>query len=312
MAKHGILLRRTLIALLGVYLFVYPWSILLVSLDRVPVWGTWMGGALLIIQGTLMGGWLIANYGKHGLLASLLILLSTWLIEHIGTTTGFPFGAYSYTDVLQPKIIGVVPLAIPFAWLLVVPSALGITEYLMRQRDNTQTLANPDAQSSRMLIKILAAASSAVLLDITIEPVSVHINDYWVWDVSGSYYGVPISNFVAWWLTSFLLIALLLLLQQAARTSAGFSDGASQAQANGAGQQNVFPPIPLFAWLPSLLYVLNLTMFVVVNMAHAQLFPAIIGGVLMSYLALHRFKPAFLQRLPVPRRRKTLIVKDEG
>jgi len=296
--------------LLGIYLFVYPWSILLLSLDLVPSWGTWMGGALLIIQGTLMGGWLVANYGKHGLLASFLILFSTWLIEHIGSTTGFPFGAYSYTDVLQPKIVGVVPLAIPFAWLLVVPSALGITEYLMRHRDKTQALASPNAQNSRMLLKMLAAASSAVLLDITIEPVSVHISGYWVWEVSGSYYGVPISNFVAWWLTSFLLIALLLFLQQAARKSAGFANVASQE--SGADRQNIFPPLPLFAWLPSLLYVLNLTMFVVVNMAHAQLFPAIIGGVLMSYLALHRFKPAFLHRLPVPRRRKTLIVKDEG
>lgn len=34
-------LRRIVIALFTVYLFIYPFAIVLVALDKVPVWGTW-------------------------------------------------------------------------------------------------------------------------------------------------------------------------------------------------------------------------------------------------------------------------------
>jgi putative membrane protein len=302
-------LRPVLIALLSIYLFVYPWSVLLVSLDRVPVWGSWMGGALLILQGTLVGGWLVANYGRHGLLASLLILLSTWLIEHIGTTTGFPFGAYQYTDVLLPKVVGVVPLAIPFAWLLVVPTSLVITERLVHAREvrNGQLSASPD--KPKMLLKVLGAASFAVLLDVTIEPVSVHVSGYWEWyDVVGGYYGVPLSNFVSWWVMSVLLGWLLLVFQRKARarqkaTETTPADGDNLAQD---------PWEPLFPWLPPLLYMLNLMMFVLVNISHGQKAPAFIGVVILGYLGIPWLKPRIERRLQSASRRKTLVIEDEG
>lgn len=284
-----------LLVLLGTYLFVYPWSILLVSLDRVPVWGTWMGGALLIIQGTLMGLWLIANHGRNGLAASGIILLFSWFIEHVGTTTGFPFGAYRYTDVLLPKIAGVVPLAIPFAWLLVVPAALGITERLLTNRD-PDFFVPLHEQPFRMVPRVLGAASFAVLLDITIEPVSVHVNGYWEWyHGSGGYYGVPVSNFAAWWVTSVLLVWVLVSLQRPVDDAVIRSFGRSF-------EGYRFNPRPstlqyLFPWLPSLLYMLNLTMFVLVNIAHAQLGAAMIGSLILCYLTFVWLKPTGIRRL---------------
>ncbi len=310
MTKRVLRLRSVLIALLSIYLFVYPWSVLLVSLDRVPVWGSWMGGALLILQGTLVGCWLVANYGRHGLLASLLILLSTWLIEHIGTTTGFPFGAYQYTDVLLPKVVGVVPLAIPFAWLLVVPTSLVITERLLHAREvrNGQSSVVPD--KPKTLVKVLGAAFFAVLLDVTIEPVSVHVSGYWEWyDVVGGYYGVPLSNFVSWWVMSVFFGWLLLVFQRKARASMQQGATESIADNEGGGQT---PWEPLFPWLPPLLYMLNLTMFVVVNISHGQKAPALIGVFILGYLGIPWLKPRIERRLQSASRRKTLVIEDEG
>jgi putative membrane protein len=254
-------LRSLLIGLLSIYLFIYPFAILLIALDSVPVWGRWMGGALLILQGTLMGLWLRLNYWRRGVLVAALILLLAWAVEHIGVITGFPFGTYSYTDVLAPKIAGVVPLAIPFAWLLVVPAAVGITEHLLF-KPHTSTLT-----------RVLMAALFALLLDITIEPVAVHINGYWVWDHDsvGGYYGVPPSNFVAWWGTSVVLVWLMLRFRHPPR-------------------QRGLPPPPtimlILPWMPPLLYVLNLVMFVLVNLAHGKTMAAVIGGLILIYLAL--------------------------
>jgi len=257
-------LQLAVLALFGIYLFLYPGSITLVALDRVPVWGTWMGGALLILQGALMGLWLTTAYGRSGAIASLLILFLSWLVEHVGATTGFPFGAYTYTDVLQPQIFGVVPLAIPFAWLLIVTAAVGTSERVLEKEPRS-----PRSDLRISPTKLLTAASFALLLDVTIEPFAVNINRYWVWSdaAASDYYGIPISNFVAWWFTSLLLVAVLLWQRQAA------------ALRRPAHRPSFLP------WLPLTLYLANLTMFVVVNLARGQAMAALVGGLIMLFLA---------------------------
>jgi bisanhydrobacterioruberin hydratase len=262
-------LRPLLGLFLAVYLLLYPGSLVLVALDRVPVWGTWMGGALLIWQGALMGLWLMANYGRRGAIAAGLVLFLSWAIEHIGATTGFPFGSYSYTDRLAPQIFGIVPLAIPFAWLLIVTAAMGVSEQVLEKGDR------PVSADLRMrTTKVLTAASFALLLDVTIEPFAVHINQYWVWQAGASYsgyYGIPASNFVAWWVTSLVLVWVMLRLRQ------------SRAQAIMRGEITVQPVV--MPWLPVSLYLANLTMFVVVNLARGQEIAALIGGLILLFLA---------------------------
>jgi bisanhydrobacterioruberin hydratase len=304
-------LRSAIFILFGLYLFVYPWSILLIALDWVPVWGTWMGGALLIIQGTMMGLWLVANYGRYGLLASLLILLISGSIEHTGTVTGFPFGSYQYTDVLVPKVFDVLPLAIPFAWLLVVPAAIGTTERLLYRGPLFPSLTQLHVHSSRskMWFKVMGAAAFALLLDLTIEPVAVHINGYWVWDYSEvGYYGVPISNFVGWWITAVLLVWLLLLLQRASVLARYTPHPRPVEGSRFHGQPTRFKQ--MCPWLPPLLYLLNLTMFVLVNIAHAHVAAATIGGLILCYLGFDWLKPMVVRRSPTSRQETHRIMRD--
>jgi putative membrane protein len=264
---------------MAVYLLLYPGSIALVALDRVPVWGTWMGGALLIWQGTLMGCWLTLNYGHWGALASGLILFLSWLVEHVGATTGFPFGSYTYTEVLQPQIFGIVPLAIPFAWLLIVTAAVGVSE-IVQQRDGRS-----GHDGRRISVgQVLMAASFALLLDVTIEPFAVNINRYWVWSADAElngYYGIPASNFVAWWVTSFLLVIVLLL-------------------ARSVSLRHPILRQPYFAWLPLGLYLSNLTMFVVVNLARGQVMAALIGALILLFIAANLVLPRLARLLAPP------------
>lgn len=271
-------LRSLVGLLLGCYLLLYPGSILLVALDRVPVWGTWMGGGLLILLGAIAGLWLVVNFGRWGALAAGWVLFLSWLVEHVGATTGFPFGSYTYTDVLQPQIFGVVPLAIPFAWLLIVTTAMGTAELLL-ERDGRA--ANADLRVSPT--KVLTASAFALLLDVTIEPFAVHINHYWVWSGSADagYYGIPASNFVAWWVTSLLLSWVLLRHRQHAARAALAAQTAR--------------PRPFWPWLPLTLYLTNLTMFVVVNLARGQEAAALIGVLILLAIAGHRALPPLLR-----------------
>ncbi len=98
--------RRISLILFLVYLAVFPGSTIVVALDRVPAWGAWMGGALLLLQGASVLCWLIASYGPPGILAAALVFLPAWGVEHLGVATAFPFGRYSYTGALQPQLPG--------------------------------------------------------------------------------------------------------------------------------------------------------------------------------------------------------------
>src|SRR5262245_13591812 len=115
--------RRLALSLFLLYLAVFPGSTLTVALDRVPAWGAWMGAGLLIVQGAAVLCWLIGHAGRRGAGAGLLVFLLAWAVEHIGVTTGLPFGRYHYTGLLQPQLFGVVPLAILCAWLMVTIGA---------------------------------------------------------------------------------------------------------------------------------------------------------------------------------------------
>jgi putative membrane protein len=329
-------LRSAILVLLGMYLFVYPFGILLICLDIMPSWGTWMGGALLIIQGATLGCWLMLNYHWRGAAAALVILLLSWAVEHIGVTTGFPFGGYNYTDTLNLKRLGVVPLAVPFAWLLVIPSAKAMTDFLLHrevyhperalieawkgsavprgprhvgarfaafvkqivnepvqagvhtrlltaQQRPTTTFEAAMQSFLHMVIGVLGVATFALLLDLLIEPVAVHINGYWTWDHSGGYYGVPGSNFAAWWVTSVVLAVLLFALTR------------SRALLPAEAEDTVYVGGRVYQWLPPLLYVLNLTMFSLVTLAHGKLFAGIIGSLLLFYLALAWVEPRLVR-----------------
>jgi bisanhydrobacterioruberin hydratase len=185
-------LPALLCALLAIYLFVYIWSVPMLMLDLVPSWGEWMGGCLIILQGMLMAAWLWHQGGTWGAVAALAIAVLSYLVEYIGVTRGTPFGSYGYTPTLGLQL-GAVPLAIPFAWLIVVPGAVAWSISLRRP-----------------LLVVVAAALLALWLDLLIEPVAAYVVQYWQWHESGPYYGVPTTNFLAWAGTALILAAILL------------------------------------------------------------------------------------------------------
>ncbi len=289
MTQRSSFFRSVIMSLFGIYLFIYPFAVFLVAFNRVPDWGTSMGGVLLMLQGSMMGLWLTLMYGRHGMIGAGLIVCISWAIEHLGETTGFPFGLYAYTEVLVPKINGGVPLAIPFAWLLVVPAAMGVTDrmhiYGRALSPLTQDMSVATGQDGRRrgfvrsLITVMVAASFATLLDVTIEPVAVHVNNYWIWDHTGGYYDVPLSNFAAWWMTSALLVGIILWLRRA-------------ALANQSDRLNISPWLQ---HLPLRMYLFNLVMFMLINLVQGQIAAAIIGGLILGYLVFEWQEPSVVR-----------------
>ncbi len=116
------------------------------------------------------------------------------LVEAVGTRTGFPFGVYRYTDRLQPQLFHV-PLAIPAAWLMMMPPAWAVSAALT------------GASSGFAFVVVSAAAFTA--WDLLLDPRMVGWG-YWVWERPGRYPGgIPLTNFVGWFLAAGLITALI-------------------------------------------------------------------------------------------------------
>ena len=76
---------------------------------------------LITVVTILWGGWGPAKTLRVG----VTILLLGWAAEALGSHVGIPFGAYSYTDTLQPKILAV-PVHIPLGWLMMLPPSWAV------------------------------------------------------------------------------------------------------------------------------------------------------------------------------------------
>jgi len=162
--------------------------------DAVLPWGVMVTVLLLVasVLGVLLRAWGVVRV----LRMTAIVLPVAWLIEWIGSTTGFPFGQYHYTDLLQPQL-GHVPLIIPLAWLMMLPPAWAIAAVITQGRGR--------------LAFVLVSALAFTAWDFFLDPQMVKWG-YWVWAEryvdSSTYFGIPWVNFLGWILSAALLTAL--------------------------------------------------------------------------------------------------------
>jgi len=139
------------------------------------------------------------QWGIIRTLQTLLIVgFIAWLAEFIGHTTGLPFGNYQYTRVLQPQINGV-PLLIPLAWFMLLPSAWAIAEVITGNRKNTK---------KQKLAYIAVSAAALTAWDFFLDPQMVQWN-FWQWQQPGAYFGIPLVNYMGWFLVAALITLVI-------------------------------------------------------------------------------------------------------
>lgn len=150
-------------------------------------------GALQILLGTatmLLFGLLFVGVRKTLIFfgASATISLS---MELLGTTTGFPFGPYTYTDLLGYKILGHVPYPIPLSWFF-----MGFTAYLL-----ANLLVERLGWRRQTLWALVLGVYFLTVWDLSLDPsmANSHLSmQFWTWSEPGPYFGMPIRNLVGW------------------------------------------------------------------------------------------------------------------
>ena len=114
-------------------------------------------------------------------------------IEIIGINTGLIFGEYAYGPVLGWKILGTPPM-IGINWALLT-YCIGCT-------------VNALLPQWSWPLRAAISASVMVLLDYFIEPVAIFY-DMWTWTAPE----VPLQNYLAWFVISWILLAVFHYLQ---------------------------------------------------------------------------------------------------
>ena len=116
--------------------------------------------------------------------------------EVAGVNTGFLFGKYKYVSLIAPRVLGV-PLSVPVMW--------GFYAYL------TYLIASSIITCKGIvgsILRITYASLLMVILDLAMDPFMVSKIHAWVW-LGGwgpTWFGIPASNFIGWFIVSFTIL----------------------------------------------------------------------------------------------------------
>jgi uncharacterized membrane protein len=169
-------------------------------------WSMAGGGVVYILLGAIT----IALYANRtlGLRLWLTFMLPTLVLslgsELLGTSTGFPFGAYGYLSGLGYKIAGLVPFTIPLSWFYV-----GLACYVLARSGLEQTKLPSWAQ---WLGAITLGSVLLTAWDFVLDPaMSQTPYPFWEFREAGAFFGMPYRNLTGWLGTGALFMTVAAL-----------------------------------------------------------------------------------------------------
>jgi putative membrane protein len=138
-----------------------------------------------------------AVHQTRAIVATGAVVVSTFFIEVLGSTTGFPFGAYNYTSALTPQVAGV-PLVVSFAWAGITLVVYGMF-----------------AGGGARWMQLLMMAASITAWDVFLDPQMVG-EGYWQWQpASQAFRGIPLVNYAGWFATALINSVLVMAICRA-------------------------------------------------------------------------------------------------
>ncbi|MFT4308879.1 MAG: carotenoid biosynthesis protein [Candidatus Woesearchaeota archaeon] len=128
---------------------------------------------------------------KEGIRLLLILGIYTYIIESIGVITGYPYGRFYYGEMMGYNLFGIVPIVLPLAYM---PLAIG-----------AYYIADKLSPNKAMIITL--KIMMLLLFDLVLDPGAAALG-YWIWENSGAYYGIPLTNYIGWIISS-LITALI-------------------------------------------------------------------------------------------------------
>ena len=161
----------------------------------------------------LAGGWDLG--WRRTLLFAGWVWPVAWMAEFSSTRTGIPFGLYHYTQDTRhlELFIADVPLMDSLSFTFLAYASFCLARRVLARRI-------PSATAVMLLSGLLM-----MLLDVVIDPVAV-LGDRWFlgrifyYPQGGPYFGVPLSNFLGWFIVGVVGVGGYLWLSRSTETVA--------------------------------------------------------------------------------------------
>lgn len=154
------------------------------------------GVALAFVSIAVAFGHAILALGWRAASAFLAIcLVVTFAIENLGVLTGLPFGHYHFVVGAGLPHIGSVPVIVGFLYF-----GIGYPSWVVAGVLLARAGLQPDNRF-RLIALPLVASFVMVQWDVVMDPASSTLGGAWVWHDGGGYFGVPLTNYLGWFLT---------------------------------------------------------------------------------------------------------------
>jgi uncharacterized membrane protein len=151
-----------------------------------------LGIAIACTHAVLFYGW------RDALVLLAICLAITFAVENVGAATGFPFGHYHFEVGSNLIHVGAIPIIVGPLWFgmgyiswIVAGTLLGGVDRRLNKNIALATLP-------------VVAAFVMTQWDVVMDPPEATISKAWIWHDGGAHFGVPLSNYLGWLLTSWL------------------------------------------------------------------------------------------------------------
>ena len=144
---------------------------------------------------------------RAALLFAAIAIALGWFAEQMGSSYGWFFGSYDYTDVLGPRV-GDVPLVIPLMWF-----ALTYMGYVIANLIIWRAPADGSTHLGEVMGMSLLAAMIVTAYDLGADPYMVFVLKAWIMTKKdGAWFGETVQGFVGWMFVSFCIVLVFRLV----------------------------------------------------------------------------------------------------
>ena len=136
-------------------------------------------------------------------LASFVIAFVGGAAHALGATCGIPFGPFTFTGELGPRLFKTLPWAVPLIWIVTVLNSRGVARLVLRPWRKTKTYGF-------WLIGLTAALT--MLFVLALDPFASRIKHYWFWTSVKfplTWQGAPLVDFLSWGIVTLLILAFV-------------------------------------------------------------------------------------------------------
>ena len=157
--------------------------------------------ALLLLHMTWTLGYI------RGAIFILLASLTGLIFEIIGVKYGTIFGGhYIYQSQNFRLMFLDVPLLVPLYWTIFIYTGYTmVSSFLVWTNKNKPNRS----QNNAVLLPLLIFLDGLVVvaIDIFMDPLLTH-SGFWIWLNGGSYFGIPIGNFIGWFIVTIIVTGI--------------------------------------------------------------------------------------------------------